>query len=238
MKKNLLIISAHADDHLACAGTVFKLQEEFGYQAFEVVLTDSSLGQDFKIKRELSPQVVAQTRKKELSEASRFLGVKKTFQFNQPDLGLCYQQALVFELIKIIREVRPQIAFLLHPEDAHPDHQVAYKLGLDALKIAATGVKKESLGTPWRTNLVLLAEGMVPVKAQILVDIRNYLEKKIKLFKIYASQASPRAVSFAQSLAVVRGYHLRKENSLAAEAFCLQEEFPVVLFEKDEKGLF
>ncbi len=95
------------------------------------------------------------------------------------------------------------------------------------------GVKKESLGNPWRVPLVLCAEGMLPIKTQILVDISKFMEKKLKLFKIYESQASPKAVSFEKSLATVRGYHLRKSASFFAEAFSLQEEFPILMFEKD-----
>ena len=93
------------------------------------------------------------------------------------------------------------------------------------------GVKKETLGYPWRVSLVLCAEGMLPIKTQILVDVSKYKDKKIKLFKLYQSQASTKALAFEESLGRVRGYHLRKENFLFAEAFTLQEEFPILLFE-------
>lgn len=230
--KRLLIISAHADDHVACAGTVFKLQKEFGFAAFEVVLTNSNLGQNFKAKRELSAQTVAKTRATELSRASKFLGIKQSFKLDLPDLGLTYTQNTLFQVVKVVRDVRPTLVFLHNPYDAHPDHQEAYKIGLNAIKIAATGVKKTSLGTPWRVPLVLCAEGMLPIKSQILVDVTKYMDKKIKLFQIYQSQANPKAISFEKGLATVRGYHLRKPNSEFAEAFTLQEEFPVLLFDK------
>lgn len=162
------------------------------------------------------------------------MGIKKTFQLNNPDLGLEYSQSLMFELVRIIREVKPSIVFLMNNYDAHPDHKVAYKLGVDAIKTSATGVKKISLGKPFRVKLVLCCEGMLPIKTQILVDITKYLSKKLRLFSIYQSQASPKALEFEKSLSTVRGYHLRKDKGKYAEAFSLQEVFPIILFDKYE----
>lgn len=230
-QRNLLIISAHADDHVACAGTIFKLRKKFGFTPYEIVLTNSELGQNFKINSEISVSQVAKTRAKELSRASRFLGINESFTLNQLDLGLTYSREVMFQVVKIIRDVRPQIVFLHNPYDAHPDHKTAFEIGINSLKIAATGVKKETLGSPFRVPLVLCAEGMLPIKSQILVDITEFMDQKIKLFQLYASQASPKAISFEKGLTIVRGYHLRKENSSFAEAFTLQEEFPVLYFE-------
>jgi len=230
--KNLLIISAHADDHIACAGTVFKLEKESGFNSYELIFTNSELGQDYKAKTEIDPKTVLKTRAKELNKASKFLGIKRSFSLNQSDLGLTYSKDLVFETVKIIRKLEPEIVFLHNQYDAHPDHNEAFKIGLTAIKIAAMGIKKETLGKPFRVLMVLCCEGMLPIKTQILVDISKYSNQKTKLFKIYKSQASSKAIIFEKGLAQIRGYHLRKENSLFAEAFSLQEEFPIILFEK------
>ncbi len=230
-KKNLLIISAHADDHISAAGTVFKLQKEFGFNAYEAVMTNSELGQNFKVNSEIDKKEVAKTRSIELTKASNFLGIKKSFIFNESDLALIYSQSLVFGVVKIIREVRPEIIFLHNPYDAHPDHIASYKIGINAIKVAAMGVKKETLGKPFRVPMVLCAEGMLPIKTQILVDITKYMKRKTKLFQIYESQANSKAVNFEEGLATVRGYHLRKIDGTHAEAFTLQEEFPILFFE-------
>ncbi|OGM18499.1 hypothetical protein A2686_02745 [Candidatus Woesebacteria bacterium RIFCSPHIGHO2_01_FULL_38_10] len=233
-KKNLLIISAHADDNVSCAGTVFKLSQEFGFTAYEAVLTNSQLGQSFKNKKEKKKNLVARVRFKELKIASKYLGIKKTFQFGKPDLSLEYSQEITFKLAKIIRKVKPEVIFLHNPYDAHPDHKTSYKIGLDSIKIAAMGVEKEKLGTPYRVPIVLCSEGMLPVKTQILVDITKYQKKKERLFKLYSSQASPKALKFEKGLSMVRGYQLKKDKSFYAEAFTLQEEFPILFFEENE----
>jgi LmbE family N-acetylglucosaminyl deacetylase len=233
MKKtqNILIISAHADDHVTCAGTCFKLQEEQNAQVYEIVLTDSSLGQDFKEKSELSTEVVSKTRSKELSKAAQKLGLKNLYTFHEDDMGLTYSREIALHVASVIREVRPSILFIHNDYDAHPDHLAAHRISVHAVKMAAMGIQKETLGAPWRTPLVLCCEGMLPIKSQILVNITPYMKKKRELFEIYASQATPQAISFETSLAQVRGYHLRLKDQLYAEAFTLQEEFPILLFE-------
>lgn len=230
--KRLLIISAHADDHISCAGTVFKLQTEFGFKAFELVFTNSSLGQNFRVTKEIDPKQVTKTRSKELGKAQKFLGIVKSFNLNMPDLDLKYSQEIVFSVVKVIREVRPQIIFIHNPYDAHPDHKASYEISLTAIKVAAMGVLKETLGPSFRVPQVLCAEGMLPIKSQILVDITSYKKRRDKLFRFYVSQANSKAVSFEGGLAAVRGYHLRKVDGLFAEAFTLQEEFPILFFEK------
>jgi LmbE family N-acetylglucosaminyl deacetylase len=229
--KNLLIISAHADDHISCAGTIFKLRKEFNFTPYEVVFTNSELGQDYRIKTEIDSKEVAQTRSQELAKASKFLGIAKSFCLDQPDLGLEYSQDLIFKLVKIIREVKPEIVFLHNQHDDHPDHKMAYLLGIAAIKAAAMSVKKETLGAPFRTPVVLCNEGMLPTKTQILVDVTNYAPQKDELIEIYESQANPRAIAFEKCLATVRGYQLKKEKGFLAENFTLQEEFPILLFE-------
>jgi LmbE family N-acetylglucosaminyl deacetylase len=231
--KNILIISAHADDHVACAGTVFKLRKERGFVPYEIVLTDSSLGQDFKARNEIARENVARMRKKELSKASRFLGIQESFQLGQPDLGLVYSPEVMFEIVRVIRKVQPQIVFTHNAYDAHPDHLAAHELSIHALKIAAMGVQKETLGAPYRTPLVLCAEGMLPIQSCLLVDVTKYMHKKQKLFALYESQASSKAMDFEQGLAHVRGYHVRTPLAQYAEAFDIQNQFPSLIFNEE-----
>ncbi len=236
--KNILIISSHADDHISCAGTVFKLQEERGLIPFEIVLTDSSLGQDFRSKKQKNKQQVSAVRLKELSQASQFLGVKQTFLLRQPDFGLEYSSAILFKVAKIIRSVKPKIVFINGEFDAHPDHRVAFRVASDSIKLAAMGVDVKNLGEPFRVPMILCVEQMLPDRIQILIDVTKYKDKKDALLEIYASQMSPKSMAFEKGLGQVRGYHLKKPNGFVAEGFTLQNEFPVLGLEQDESDLF
>jgi LmbE family N-acetylglucosaminyl deacetylase len=233
LNKKILIISSHADDHISCAGTVFKLQEEQGMIPFELVLTDSSRGQDFRAEKTGNRKVVSTMRAKELSEASQFLGIRQTFFLKEPDMGLQIRPELLFAVAKIIRLIQPQIIFINGEFDAHPDHRAAFRISLDAIKLAAMGVETKKLGPLFRTPVVLCTEQMLPDRIQILVDITRFIGKKDQLLAIYKSQMSPKSLAFEKGMIAVRGYHLRKSDGFAAEAFTLQNEFPILGFEED-----
>lgn len=225
--KSVLLISAHADDHIACAGTLFKLKDQ-GYDLYEAVLTGSGEGKDY---RDLKGKYdVKALRTEELTKASQFLGIKKTYMLDQEDLGLTYSKELVFKIVPIIREVKPTVGIIMDSFDWHPDHRETFKIGSEGFKWAATGVKPES-GDHWRTPIVLTVEGMLPIKPNVLVDVTDYVEQKMNLWKLYVSQARPQAINFQESMMCVRGYHLRRPGSLMAEAFCTDPTSPAILFD-------
>lgn len=235
---NILVISSHADDHISCAGTILKLQEERGMVPFELILTDSSRGQDFRAKKQAKREKVSALRLKELSKASKFLGIRQTFLLKQPDFGLQRTPELVFQVAKVIRRVRPKVVIINGEFDIHPDHQAAYRIALDALKLAAMGVDVGKLGVPVRVPVALCVEQTLPDRVQILVDVTRFLDKKEKLLSIYRSQMSPRSLALERGMMAVRGYHLRKPEGLFAEAFTLQSEMPILGFEDYGTDLF
>jgi N-acetylglucosamine malate deacetylase 1 len=228
--KKVLVISAHADDHIASAGTLFKLSDE-GYELNEVVLTTSGEGLDYR--KQSKDYDVEKLRDTELSAASKYLGIMKTYRFNEEDLGLKYSKELVFKVVPIIRNLKPDVGIIMHSFDWHPDHRETFKIGSEAFKWAATGVQPE-LGDQWRCPVVLCTEGMLPVQPNILVDVTEYVEKKNKLWKIYESQARPQALNFEESMMSVRGYHLRRPGSIMAEGFSTDPTSPVILFDNDK----
>lgn len=229
--RSVLVISAHADDHIACAGTLMKLKD-MGYLINEIVLTTSEEGRDFRDPD--GDYNVADLRLQELSKASAFLGVTQTYLLNQEDLNLQYSKELVFKVVEIIRSVRPTVGIIHNDFDWHPDHRAAFAISSEAFKISATGIMPQK-GGQWRTPIVLAAEGMLPVKPHVLVDITAYAQQKMKLWKIYESQAQPKALNFEESLMQVRGYHVRRPGSFMAEAFTTDPTSPIVLFD-DTKG--
>lgn len=229
--KRVLVLSAHADDHLTCAGTLFKLRDQ-GYELFEIVLTDSSEGRDFSAPASATAtkEEIINMRSRELSEASKFLGISKTFSLGQEDLGLTYSKKLMLDIVPIIREVQPEIGIIMNSFDWHPDHRETFKIGSEAFKWAGSTVKPE-LGDFWRTPIVLVSEGMIPAPVSVLVDITGYEEKKEQLFLKYVSQASDKAVKFEKSMSNVRGYALRRPNSFSAEGYSFDPSSPAILFD-------
>lgn len=226
--KKVVVISAHADDHIACAGTLMKLQAQ-GYSLYEIILTTSNEGRDFRAPTESYD--VAQLRENEFSVASKFLGTRQVFHLNQEDLDLTYAKELMLQIAGIIRKVQPTVGIMLHSFDWHPDHRATHQLASEGFKWAATGVRPE-MGEAWRTPIVLAAEGMLPIKPNVLVDITPFVARKMELHRIYESQAQPKALNFEEGLMSVRGYHLRRPGSLMAEAYCTDPTSPIVLFDE------
>lgn len=227
LQNNILVITAHADDHLACAGTLFKLKDK-GYSIYELILTTSGEGRDYR--RIKGKYDVSKLRDNEFSAASKFLGTKQVFKLNQEDLNLKYSKDLMLKVVEVIRKVKPEIGIIHNSYDWHPDHVSAAKIGSEAFKFAGTGVRPE-LGENYRTPIVLQAEGMLPIAADVLADITGYADKKRELLKIYESQASPKLVAFEEALGCLRGYQLRKPKSFAAEAYTTDSTNPIILFD-------
>lgn len=223
-----VVISAHADDHIACAGSLMKLQAA-GAEIYEIILTNSSEGRDFR--KPVEEYDVAQLRQDEFSAASKFLGTKQIFQLQQEDLSLAYSKELMLKVAGIIRQIKPGVGFIHHAFDWHPDHRAAHQIGSEAFKWAASGVRPK-LGQAWRTPVVLAAEGMLPIEPNVLIDVTDFVARKMELYHIYESQAQPKALNFEEGLMAVRGYHLRRPGSLMAESFSTDATSPIVLFDE------
>lgn len=229
MKKRILAITAHADDHVVFGGTIFKLLDQ-GYEYYEAILTDSGEGIDKRKMSEADRNATAEMRESEFEKASEMLGTVKAFSLKQEDQNLSYSKELMHELVAIIREVKPDVILTMNMIDVHPDHQAAAHLTKEAARWAAKSFRPE-LGDPHRTNTVLFSEGTLPVMPYLLVDITGYYQKKEDLFRIYASQAEQKDIDLLKGTAAVRGYHIRKPDGVYAEAFTTEQNILPLLFE-------
>lgn len=221
----LLVISAHADDHVMPGGTLFKLQQQ-GYTLNEVLLTDSSQGPDWRHQQQVGSLV--KLRQQEFLAASQILGTHQIFEFHQPDLDLQAKPQLVWDLVEIVRQLQPTYLILHHWHDWHPDHIVAYRLGLEAAKLAASGIHPQ-LGPSWSTPHILAAEGALTIKPDILIDVTDFAQAKLDLWQAYASQSTAAETEYIDSLMKVRGYQLRQGANRRAEAFNVMSDTPLRL---------
>lgn len=208
-RKAVLIFTPHPDDHISCGGTVLKLAEK-GYEVFEVLFTNGETGgQQGKVN--VDKNELLEIRAKEFDAASKILGTKKVFKLNIPTNGVSYTTELFFELIKIIREVRPNIAIFPHPEDYHRDHREVSGLVKDAI-IRSDSSFALHLGARFRVPVNLYCRGLHPLtEANLLVDISDQFEKLQQIVLVYASQISPRLKQYSESLPSAIGYYMRSK---------------------------
>ena len=235
VNKAILGITAHPDDHVSFAGTIPKLRDK-GYKFYEVVLSDaeeSGMIKNGKRVVKVDKQEQLEVRKKEFTRASKILGTEKVFRLNLENLNIQYSKKSLFKLMKIIREIRPEIAFIHHPKDYMHDHVAASYLSLEALKTASYSFALH-LGENFRVPMVLQFEGVNPINPDVLVDITDYFDKKMEVAKIYGSQMGSRSYQLVESAASFRGYFARAKY---AEAFEVPENFPIVFSDYLEGSL-
>lgn len=183
MFKRSLVFAAHIDDELTMAGTIAQFTSGGG-DVLVVTMTDGCEGYPTP---DLKDKIVAM-RKDEARETDRVLGIGRRVFLDRPDMGLAYDKSVLQECIRIIREFQPEAIFTHGPADRHCDHRATHRISVDAWWHAGEPVAA-SLGTQWRTPILLYYKGVASPDALPL--IRNEVTKTAhKRFEALAAQVS------------------------------------------------
>ncbi len=216
--KSVLFVSGHPDDHMTSAGFLYKLRKK-GYELFEVVLTGGSGGYaDPKDKDN-----IVDMRETEFRNASNLLGMKKTYLLNYDEHCLLMNKDNVETLVKIIREVQPEIIIIPNRDDYHETHLETNRIATKAIRTAMKQRKLE-LGIPVHPLLVLEWEYSVPHQPDVIIDISDVWDFKEKLEQCYASQLNENELQKSKSLNQYRGASI---NVKYAEAFKVNRFLPL-----------
>lgn len=150
MKIDILAFGAHPDDvELSCGGTIFK-----------EVQNGKSVGVIDLTKGELGTRGTAETRKLEAAKAADILGISFRENLNFSDGFIMNDKPHQLEIIKKIRQYRPEIVLCNAVEDRHTDHGKASQLVSDAcflsglVKIETHSEGKVDLQGPWRPKTI------------------------------------------------------------------------------------
>ena len=197
----ILILAPHTDDgELGCGATIAKfasLQKEVFYAAF--CLCSKSLPSKFP----------ANTLRVECEKATSVLGIPASrlilFDYEVRELPQSRQKILE-ELLKLNKDIHPEMVLLPAMSDIHQDHQVIHQEGMRAFKNTTFA----GYELPWNNY---------SIHTNFFVRISDKeLGKKIASLKAYDSQSQKSYMKedFIRSLATVRGI---QANSKYAEAF-------------------
>lgn len=195
--KTILAVGAHADDiDFGCAGSFAKWSKD-GAQIYYLILTDGSKGsEDLSLRREK----LITMRQKEQKDAAKALGAKYVYFLNYIDGELENSLALRKDIVRIIRQVRPDIVICWDPTYFysvemgfinHPDHRVSGQATLDAVFPFSRNARTfpdllEKEGLPLhKVNEVLL---MNRADADFFVDTSDSMDKKIEALSCHKSQ--------------------------------------------------
>jgi LmbE family N-acetylglucosaminyl deacetylase len=221
--KNIVLFTAHPDDHLLCAGTLMKLADS-GYHLIEVVFTSGEKSVWYG-KEKFKKEDLKKKRMKEWILARKFIGIKEGIGLGLKDSEFTRNLKTIHLVMKIIRKYKPILIITHYYQDYHRDHNEVSKIVTEAVDRASWGISKE-LGESHKTPLFLYMDGEYLNRGDILVDVSDYLEKIKKLMEIYFSQMSERMKNLLLSIITYRGFFMRTK---VAESFELGFRSPLKL---------
>ncbi|UYW02361.1 bacillithiol biosynthesis deacetylase BshB1 [Flavobacterium agricola] len=182
MKLDILAFGAHPDDiELGCGGTLAK-EAALGKKIGIVDLTRGELG----------TRGSAEIRDAEAAAASKILGIVARENLEFRDGFFVNDEKHQLEIIKMIRKYRPEIVLCNSIDDRHIDHGKGSKLvsdacflsGLRRIETALDGVEQEA----WRPKLVYHYIQWKNIEPDFVVDITEYMDKKLEAVMAYSSQ--------------------------------------------------
>ena len=221
MKKNILIISPHADDEiLGCGGFISKYSKQ-NYHINVLILTNANKG----VPEIYSPEEI-NTIRKEANMANKLIGTNKIFFENLPAVNLNnYPFYKITNIIdKYIKEVNPEIVLIPSGNDIHDDHKLIFK----AAKVSMRPNRKSNLKKILSYEVLSETEWNEEGKSfnpNYFVHLKKSdINNKVKAFLKYKSQVKkflhPRSKEGIINLSRVRGSQVFKEY---AEAFKVEK---------------
>jgi bacillithiol biosynthesis deacetylase BshB1 len=173
---DLLVLGAHPDDAEVHVGGMLALAARNGLQAGILDLTSGDLG----------TRGSAATRQAEAMAAAAILGVRRII-LDLPDARFDQGEANRVKLMAQIRELRPEVLILPAPEDRHPDHRRAFRLGREAAYYA--GLKNYPCpGAPWRPKALAWVGGETPGAPDLVLDVSPVWAQRMAAFDAFGSQ--------------------------------------------------
>ncbi len=193
--RRALVVAAHPDDaDFGTAGTAY-LWTRQGWEFYYLVCTDGSKGSDDE---SISQTQLIEMRRQEQSDAAAILGVKNVFFLDHVDGELTPNRALLGDVVRVIREVRPHAVFTHDPEtvivnDAfvnHADHRATGLAAIDAIYPAARDRLNfpEQIAAGLQTHKVAQIYIWGSPKANFEVDITDVIDRKVEALIAHTSQ--------------------------------------------------
>lgn len=192
MNKALSIL-AHPDDaEFLCAGTLIRLMKEHGWTVHIATMTPGDCGS-----ADLPPEAISRIRRAEGHKAAAVIGA--TYHcLEERDLLVFLNDKTLEKVVRLMRQVQPQVVFTHSPADYMLDHETTSSI----VRAAAFGapipnyMKDRNLGPPLAHIPHLYycdpIEGKDPLGNDIppglCIDISPVIEIKAQMLASHASQ--------------------------------------------------
>ena len=185
-KIRLLVIGAHPDDCDIAAGGLAALYVKHGHLVQFVSMTNGDTGHHQMGGGELARRRYAETQK-----SARVLGINYIVR-DQHCGELMPTLEARQDLVRIIREFKPDLVLSHSPDDYHPDHRYTSILVQDsAYSVTVPGqcpLTPHLMKNPvyaYSTGTVTKSETFVP---EVIFDLDSVIEKKLRMIYCHESQ--------------------------------------------------
>lgn len=176
--RNILVLAPHMDDEtIGCGGTLLA-HAALGRRIEVMFMTDGAAGFDASVHPGYSRHEKVAIRRREAERACKLLGVAAIHRLDLPDGRLEAGAPAVETLRSLIDTLRPDIVYLPFLTDAHHDHRVTNQLFVAAVK------QRSDI----QSLLCCGYEVWTPLHANCIVDITDFMEKKLAVLSSYESQ--------------------------------------------------
>ena len=183
MKVDILAFGSHPDDvELGCGGSILSAIS----QGLKVGIIDLTKG-------ELGTRGTPEIRKKESEKASEILGVSFRKNLDFKDGFFVNDKEHQLKVVEVLREHKPSIIFCNAVKDRHIDHPKGSKLVSDSCFLSGlskinTNYNNSKNQSPWTPKQIYHYIQWFDLKPDILIDISEFQEKKMKAIMAYESQ--------------------------------------------------
>ena len=171
---NILVIAPHPDDEaIGCGGAICR-HADAGERVVTVFLTSGELGL-----KHVPREVAWEIREAEARSAAKILGIADTHFLRQPDWTL--HEAVgpaSTALAAILARENPELVYVPHPHEWHPDHKAAGVILTLAMNgIARPEIRGYEIWTP-------LSE------FDVVTDITVVMSRKLQAIRCHVSQVT------------------------------------------------
>lgn len=220
LAKKILVVAPHPDDEtLGAGGTLLRMKAE-GSEIHWLIMTTADGLAGFS-------DEFRQARKQQIEEVSRLYRFDSVSQMafvatrlDQYPLGDVIQ-----EVSGVVKTIKPDLVLIPSEVDIHSDHQITYQAALSATKWFRYPSVRRVMTYETLSETEYGAKFQNGFFPHCFVDIGDYLNQKIQILNLYASEVSefpfPRSEEAVRSLARLRG---SASGVMAAESFQIIKE--------------
>ncbi len=185
-KPRILALGAHPDDCDIKAGGCVVLWRQAGCTVKFVSVTNGDAGH-----HEMSGLVLAERRAEEARAAGEVAGIEyEVLDFHDGQLVPGLEERA--ELLRLMREFRPDLVLTHRPNDYHPDHRYTSQLVQDcSFLLGVPNICPDSPRLERMPAILYFADDFhkpIPFQPDITVDIDDVLDSKIRMLDRHVSQ--------------------------------------------------